>query len=281
MAIRKVVVLGSGTMGNGITQVIAQAGYQVTMHDIDETIVNRGLQKIEKSLSRFVEKNVISPEEKVNILSRIKTTTALDIVKDADLVIEAVPEQLDLKVKIFAELDQLAPSHTIFASNTSSLPITAIAAATKRPSQVIGIHFMNPVPLMKGVELIKGRSTSQETIDVVVEFTKSIKKVPVVAQDYAGFITSRILNNYLNEAAYTVMDGNTPKDVDDGMVYCTNMPQGPCALMDLVGIDIIVFVLGILEEEFGPRFKAAPILKQMVRAGHLGRKTGRGFYQYS
>jgi 3-hydroxybutyryl-CoA dehydrogenase len=183
-------------------------------------------------------------------------------------------------VKIFKDVDKLAPDYAILASNTSSLPITAIAAATKRPHQVVGMHFMNPVPIMKGVELIRGRVTSQETIDSAVDFTKSINKVPVVAQDYAGFITSRILNAYLNEAAYTVMDGNTPKDVDDAMVYCTNMPQGPCALMDLVGIDVIVFVLGILEDEFGPKFKSAPLLRQMVRAGHLGRKTGQGFYTY-
>jgi len=278
--INKVVVLGAGTMGNGIVQVTAQAGYQVTMRDVSDDMLANGMKTIEKSLSKLVAKNKITDEEKANILGRITTTTSMDAVSDADLIIEAVPEQLDLKVKVFEELDKLAPAHAILGSNTSSLPITAIAAATKRPEQVAGIHFMNPVPIMKGVELIKGRVTSQETIDTAVEFTKSLGKVPTVAVDYAGFITSRILNIYLNEAAYCVMDGNTPKDVDDAMIYCTNMPQGPCALIDLVGVDIIVFVLGILEEEFGPKFKVAPLLKQMLRAGHLGRKTGQGFYKY-
>lgn len=278
--IKKVVVLGAGTMGNGIVQSVAQAGYQVAMRDINDEVLAKGLKTIEKSLTKLAQKNKISEEEKNNVLGRITTSISMDVVSDADLVIEAVPEILELKVKIFEELDKLAPSHAVLGTNTSSLPITAIAAATKRPEQVVGTHFMNPVPLMRGVELIKGRVTSQETIDTALEFTKSLNKVPTVAVDYAGFITSRILNIYLNEAAYCVMDGNTPKDVDDGMIYCTNMPQGPCALMDLVGIDVIVFVLGILEEEFGPKFKVAPLLKQMVRAGHLGRKTGQGFYKY-
>ncbi|HBY05257.1 MAG TPA: 3-hydroxybutyryl-CoA dehydrogenase [Desulfotomaculum sp.] len=280
MKISKVVVLGTGTMGNGIIQVVAQSGYQVTMEDINDSLLSQAQQKIEKSLSKLVEKNKISIEEKENTLSRINSATSLDVVSDADLVIEAVPEKPDLKAEIFKQLDKLAPSHAILASNTSSLPITAIAAVTKRPEQVVGMHFMNPVPVMKGVELIRGRVTSQETIDSAIEFVRSINKFPVVAEDYAGFITSRILNAYLNEAAYTVMDGNTPKDVDDAMVYCTNMPQGPCALMDLVGIDTIVYILDILETEFGPKFKAAPLLRQMVRAGHLGKKTGRGFYEY-
>ena len=230
---------------------------------------------------RLEKKEVISPGEGANILARVTFGSSLEATSEADLVIEAVPERLDLKTKIFKDLDRLAPEHAILASNTSSLPITAIAAATKRPHNVVGMHFMNPVPVMKGVELIKGRLTSEETINTSVEFVKSLKdKVPVVALDYAGFITSRIFNAYLNEAACTVQDGNNPKDVDDGMVYCTNVPMGPCAMMDLVGVDVVVFVLGILEEEFGPKFKAAPLLKQMVNAGHLGRKTGQGFYKY-
>lgn len=278
--INKVVVLGAGTMGNGIVQVTAQAGYQVVMRDVSDDVLAKGMKTIEKSLSKLVEKNKISDEEKTNILGRITTTTSMDAVSDADLIIEAVPERLDLKVQVFEEIDKLAPAHAVLGSNTSSLPITAIAAATKRPEQVAGIHFMNPVPMMKGVELIKGRVTSQETIDAAVEFTKSLNKVPTVAVDYAGFICSRVLQAYVNEAAYAVMDGNSPKDVDDTMIYCASMPMGPCALMDLIGIDVCVSVLGILEEEFGPKFKAAPLLKQMVHAGHLGRKTGQGFYKY-
>lgn len=280
MKIARVAVVGAGTMGSGIVQVVAQAGYRVSMLDVSESALTRGCQIIEKNLLRLEEKSKLSAEEKTNILARITPGGSLDAVAEADLVIEAAVEQLDVKVQIFRDLDRLAPQHAILASNTSSLPITAIAAATRRPHNVLGMHFMNPVPVMKGVELIKGRLTTEETVNTTAEFCKSINKVSVVAQDYAGFITSRILNAYLNEAAYTVMDGNTPKDVDDAMVYCTNMPQGPCALMDLVGIDVIVYVLGILEEEFGPKFKPAPLLKQMVRAGQLGRKTGQGFYQY-
>ncbi len=280
MKIGRVAVVGAGTMGLGIVQVVAQAGYSVNMLDVSESALARGRQIIEKNLLRLEEKSKLSAEEKTNILARITPGSSLDAVAEADLVIEAAVEQLDVKVQIFRDLDRLAPQHAILASNTSSLPITAIAAPTRRPHNVLGMHFMNPVPVMKGVELIKGRLTTEETVNTAVEFCKSINKVSVVAQDYAGFITSRILNAYLNEAAYTVMDGNTPKDVDDAMVYCTNMPQGPCALMDLVGIDVIVYVLGILDEEFGPKFKPAPLLKQMVRAGQLGRKTGQGFYQY-
>lgn len=280
MKIGRVAVVGAGTMGLGIVQVVAQAGYSVNMLDVSESALARGRQIIEKNLLRLEEKSKLSAEEKTNILARITPGSSLDAVAEADLVIEAAVEQLDVKVQIFRDLDRLAPQHAILASNTSSLPITAIAAATRRPHNVLGMHFMNPVPVMKGVELIRGRLTAAETVNTAVEFCKSINKVPVVAQDYAGFITSRILNAYLNEAAYTVMDGNTPKDVDDAMVYCTNMPQGPCALMDLVGIDVIVYVLGILDEEFGSKFKPAPLLKQMVRAGQLGRKTGQGFYQY-
>jgi 3-hydroxybutyryl-CoA dehydrogenase len=279
MDIKNVVVLGGGTMGNGITQVIAQAGYQVAMRDVDNEILDRAMKTIGKSLEKLENKGSIK-ESKDNIIKRINPTTDIEVVKDADYVIEAVPEKLDLKQDIFKKLDELCPPHTILGTNTSSLPITAIASVTRRPDKVIGTHFMNPVPVMKGVELVKGRMTSDETLDTTKKFMDSIGKKAIVAVDYAGFITSRLLNAYLNEAAYAVMDGNSPKDVDDAMVYCTNMPIGPCALLDLVGIDVVVYVLGILEEEFGERFKAAPLLKQMVRAGHLGRKARKGFYEY-
>ncbi|HBW37697.1 3-hydroxyacyl-CoA dehydrogenase family protein [Desulfosporosinus sp. BICA1-9] len=280
MTITRVAVVGAGTMGAGIAQVAAQTGHSVNLLDVNESVLARARQVIEQSLLRLEKKGSISAGEGKNVLARITLGSSLEVVSDSDLVIEAVPEQLDLKAKIFRDLDRLAPEQAILASNTSSLPITAIAAVTKRPRNVIGMHFMNPVPVMKGVELIKGRLTSEETISASIEFIKILGKVPFVALDYAGFISSRILNAYLNEAAYTVQDGNNCKDVDDGMVYSTNVPLGPCALMDLVGIDVVVFVLGILEEEFGPKFKAAPLLKQMVNAGQLGRKTGQGFYKY-
>lgn len=280
MKIEKVAVVGAGTMGAGIAQVVAQAGKSVRLLDLNESVLARARQVIEQSLARLEKKGTISADEGKKVLARITLGSSLEAVADVDLVIEAVPEQLELKGKIFRDLDRLAPEHAILASNTSSLPITAIAAATKRPQNVIGLHFMNPVPVMKGVEIIKGRLTSEATINSSVEFIKLLGKVPFVALDYAGFISSRILNAYLNEAAYTVQDGNNCEDVDNGMVYSTNVPLGPCALMDLVGIDVVVFVLGILEEEFGPRFKASPLLKQMVNAGQLGRKTGQGFYKY-
>lgn len=280
METRTVTVLGAGTMGRGIAQVTAQAGFEVYLRDIDDAILESAVKEIRNSLSRLVKKGELSNEDGDGALQRIKTTTSFDVVADSDFVIEAVTEKLELKAKIFSELDTLVKPHIVLATNTSSLPITAVAAATSRPERVIGMHFMNPVPVMRGVELVKGRLTSEKTTDEAVNFTRKIGKTPVIAVDYAGFITSRVLNAYLNEAAYSVMDGNTPKDVDDAMVYCTNMPIGPCALMDMVGIDVIVYVLNILEEEFGPKFKSAPLLKQMVYAGHLGRKSGHGFYSY-
>ncbi|MFZ3102972.1 MAG: 3-hydroxyacyl-CoA dehydrogenase family protein [Desulfitobacteriaceae bacterium] len=273
-------MLGSGTMGNGITQAVAQAGYTVVMRDMEQSFLDRGMQTITKSLGKFVDKGKLNAAQRDEILSRISTSIDMEVVSDADLVIEAVPEKLELKLAIFRELDRLCKDGAILGSNTSSLPITEIGAATKRPENVIGMHFMNPVPVMRGVEIVKGRATAEEIVEIVTAFIVSIGKEPTVAVDYAGFITSRILNSYLNEAAYTVMDGNSPENVDRGMVYCTNMPMGPCALMDMVGIDVIVYVLSILEDEFGPRFKAAPLLKQMLRANHLGVKTGQGFYKY-
>lgn len=278
--IKRVVVLGAGTMGNGISQVMAVAGYEVYMRDLDRGFLDRAMGTIAKSLDKFVQKGKITAEQRDAALTRIHPVDEFGVVSQADLVIEAVPENIELKAGIFAELDKLCPEHAILASNTSSLPITAIAAATKRPEMVIGTHFMSPVPLMSGVELVKGRLTAESTLVTIQEFIRSLGKVPVVAVDYAGFITSRLLDIYLNEAAYAVMDGNSPKDVDEAMVHCTNMPMGPCALIDLAGADVLLYVLEIMEKEFGEKFRPAPLLRQMVRAGHLGRKTGRGFYEY-
>jgi 3-hydroxybutyryl-CoA dehydrogenase len=268
-------------MGNGITQVIAQAGYEVYMRDVSQELLDRGMAVIKKSLSKFVEKGKITADAEKEILGRITPTTEFDeVVKKADLIIEAVPENIELKTKIFSELEEKCPPETLFASNTSSLPITALAAVTKRPERFLGTHFMSPVPMMGGVELVRGRMTSDETLEEIKQFIISLGKTPTVAVDYAGFVTSRLLDLYLNEAAYAVMDGNDPKEVDAGMVHCTNMPMGPCALTDMVGADVLLFVLEILEKEFGEKFRPAPLLRQMVRAGHLGRKTGRGYYIY-
>jgi len=279
--IRTIAVLGAGTMGAGIAQVCAFNGYSVNLYDVSEQIIDRSLKTINKSLERFVEKGKIEEANKKATISRITTfTDVLENISEADLVIEALPEQFDLKINVFKKIGDKVHTEVILASNTSSLPITALSMAIENHDRFIGIHFMNPVPIMKGVEVIKGRETSEETLQTVKLFVESLGKIPSIAVDYAGFITSRLLNIYLNEAALAVMDGNTPEEVDKAMVTCTNMPIGPCKLLDLVGIDVAVFVLQILEDEFGERFKCAPLLKQMARAKHLGVKTGKGFYNY-
>lgn len=281
MEIRNVFVIGAGVMGSGIAQVAAEAGYRVTMEDIGQDFINRGLDSIEKSLGRKVKKGTISEDDKASVKSRISTTTTIAGAKDADLVIEAVPEDMELKVKTFKELDNVCPEHTILASNTSTLPISALAAATKRQPKVIGIHFMNPVPVMKGVEMIRGRHTSDETFRLSKSFVQSLGKEPCEAVDYAGFIVSRILDAMLNEAFYCVMDGNKPEEVDKAMKICTNFPMGPLELSDLAGLDIVLHGLETLHGEFGDRLRPAPLLASMVRAGDLGRKTGGGFYDYT
>ena len=280
MEVNSVGVIGGGAMGSGIAQVAAQAGLRVVLVDLAPDLLGRALGNIQKSLERLEKKGSIDASKKQEALARIATSTDIKQLRDQPFIIEAVFENLDLKKRIFKELDELCPPSTILATNTSSLPVTEIASMTRRPEKVIGTHFMNPVPVMMGVEVIRGRLTSDETVETTRNFIQRLGRRPVLAVDYPGFINSRLLNIYLNEAAYTVMDGNNPKDVDDCMVYTANMSMGPCALMDLVGIDVIVNILGILREEYGEKFKVAPILRQMVRAGHLGRKTGRGFYQY-
>lgn len=276
-----VVVLGSGTMGNGIAQAVATPEEYVTyMLDVDQSALDKGLGAIRSSLQRLERKNKITPKETEAILSRIRATTDYEVVRTADMVIEAIPENLELKIEIFRKLDGLCPPHAILGTNTSSLPITAIAASTSRPEAVIGMHFMNPVSVMKGVEVIKGRTTSPETVERTVRFLERIEKIPCVATDYAGFVNSRLLNLYMNEAVMAVMDGNSPEEVDKIMIHTANMPIGPLKLLDLVGLDVHLDVMEILRNEFGDRFLVSPLTRQMVRAGHLGRKTGRGFYNY-
>ena len=282
MVISKVAVIGSGTMGTGIAQVSAQAGYEVKLRDIDESALQKALVTIEKSLERGVERQKLTSEQKEETLKRIRTTIDLkEAAQDADLIVEAIFEDLELKRKTFQELDNIAPQQAILASNTSSLPITAIAQATQRPENVIDIHFMAPVPLMKGVEVIPGLLTSEETVNQSISFVESLGKVPVRAVDYTGFAVSRILDVMLNEAVLCVMDGNKPEEIDTAMKVCTNFPMGPLELIDLVGADILLHVMESMQREFGDRCRPAPLLRKMVAAGRLGRKTGAGFYDYT
>lgn len=280
MEIKNVSVIGAGAMGSGIAQVAAQAGYNVMMEDISEEILNRALGSIDKSLGRGVQKGTIGEHDKASIMSRISTAIGLNIAENADLVIEAVPEEIELKLATFKELDSICPEHTILSSNTSALPISAMAAATNRQPRVIGIHFMMPAPIMKGVELIRGRHTSDETFQISKAFIESLGKEPCEAVDYAGFIVTRILDAMLNEAFYCVADGNKPDQVDKAMRLCCNFPMGPLELCDLVGADITLHGLETVCREFGDRLHPAPLLVSMVRSGDLGRKTGKGFYDY-
>ncbi len=279
--IRKVFVAGAGAMGNGIAQVAADNGYNVKIYDLNKELLDKAIQTIETSLQRFVKKGKKTEEEKKEILSRIIPSVDLKEAQDADYVIEAVSENLEVKKQLFKELDRTCKDEAILGSNTSSLPISAIATATNRRDKVIGTHFMNPVPLMQGVEIIPGIETSDITMNTTKEFIESLGKRPMAARDYAGFVASRILDVMLNEAVKCVMDGNKPEDIDKIMKTCCNFPMGPLELIDLAGADILLHVLETMEKEYGDRYHPAPLLKQMVRAEHLGRKTGKGFYNYS
>ena len=248
--IKNVFVMGAGTMGSGIAQVSAEAGYDVTLMDMKEEFTKAALANIERSLDRRIKRGDIKEDDKKTTLSRIKTTTTLDGANSADMVIEAIPEVLSLKLDAFRKLDSICPPHAILASNTSALPISSMAAATKRSGQVIGIHFMNPVPVMKGVEVIVGRHTSEETLKASKEFVKSLGKEPCEAKDYAGFIVSRLVDALMNEAFHCVMDGNKPEEVDKAMKFCCNFPMGPLELCDLAGADIVLHGLETMNEEF-------------------------------
>jgi 3-hydroxybutyryl-CoA dehydrogenase len=281
VVIKNVFVAGAGIMGSGIAQVTAEADYDVTLMDVKQEFVDKAIAGIEKSLDRRIKKGDIQEDDKKTAMSRIKTTLDMKDAGNADLVIEAVPEVMELKLKTFEELDKICPEHAILTSNTSSQPISALAAATGRKPKVIGIHFMNPVPVMKGVEVIPGRHTSEETLQVSKDFVKSLGKEPCEAVDYAGFALSRIIDAFMNEAFYCVMDGNKPEEVDKTMKLCANFPMGPLELCDLVGADVVLHGLEAMHQEFGDRIRPAPILISMVRSGDLGRKTGRGFYDYT
>lgn len=275
-------VIGAGQMGSGIAQVCAQAGFDVKLNDMKQEFFDRGLGVITKNLSRDVAKGRKTEEEKEAVLSRISMSLELKDAFDADLVIEAATENMDIKQSIFKELDSIAPKHTILATNTSSLPITEIAAVTQRPEQVIGMHFMNPVPVMKLVEIIRGLATNDEVYHAVEEMTLKLSKTPVEVNDFPGFISNRILLPMINEAIYALYEGVASKEaIDDVMKLGMNHPMGPLTLADFIGLDTCLSIMEILHDGLGDsKYRPCPLLRKYVAAGWLGRKTGRGFYVY-
>jgi 3-hydroxybutyryl-CoA dehydrogenase len=276
-------VIGAGTMGTGIAQTFAAYGSQVQLVDVDEAALGRGLAAIDTSLRRFVAKGKLEQRAAEETLGRIHPTTRVEDVGDAALVVEAVVEKADVKRALFARLDALAPAATILATNTSSISITAIAGATRRPAQVIGMHFMNPVPLMSLVEVIRGQETSDETTRAVCAWSESVGKTPVEASDYPGFVSNRILMPMINEAVYCLMEGvATRESIDTVMKLGMNHPLGPLALADLIGLDVCLDIMQVLQDGLGDsKYRPCPLLRRMVAAGRLGKKSGRGFYDYS
>ncbi|MFO7996867.1 MAG: 3-hydroxyacyl-CoA dehydrogenase family protein [Dehalococcoidia bacterium] len=279
---KKVCVIGSGTMGSGIAQVSAQAGYETTMVDIKQEFVDRGMNIIKTSLAKFVEKQRINQEQMNEALARLRTSIDMkDAAKDADYVVEAVFERVEIKRPIFEQLEEICPKETILASNTSALPISLFASATRRPDKVIGAHFMNPVPLMKSMEVVRSLLTSDETVKITLDFARSLGKEPVLVKDSPGFVANRIYMLTVNEAAKVLEESVASiEDVDKLMRLSFNWPMGPFELADLVGIDVVVDLLeGIYQQTGWERFKPSPLLKRMVELGYTGRKAGKGFYQ--
>jgi 3-hydroxybutyryl-CoA dehydrogenase len=275
-------VVGAGTMGNGIAQVFAQSGFDVVLHDAAPAALDRARQTIEKSLGRFVEKGRLSADDRAAALGRLRSAASLDELAGVDYVVEAVVERLDVKRAILERLDQLVRPEVVLASNTSSISITELGACTTRPGQVLGMHFMNPVPLMTLVEVIRGQATTGESMATASDLCRALGKTPIEAADYPGFIANRILMPMINEAIFAVMEGvGTPDAIDQVMKLGMNHPMGPLTLADFIGLDVCLAILNVLHDGLGdPKYRPCPLLKRMVAAGQLGRKSGRGFYSY-
>jgi 3-hydroxybutyryl-CoA dehydrogenase len=280
--IRRMAIVGAGVMGTGIAELAAAHGLEVLLVARDRDRALRALALIQARVRRRTGRGTLTTADGEALLACITSSgEGAEAVRDADLVIEAVPEVVEVKRRVLEALDRTLPRVAVLASTTSTIPISLLATATGRPERVLGMHFFNPAPVVEGVELVRGEATSEETLALGLAFVRRLGLKPVVARDRTGFITSRLIHPYLNEAAHAVMDGNAPADVDAAMVHCLRMPMGPCALMDLIGIDVVLACLESLQREYGERFVPAPLLRDMVGAGHLGRKTGRGFHVYA
>lgn len=281
MEIKKIGVIGAGTMGSGIAQVAAQSGYEVALEDISEEYVRAGFAKIKERLEKRAGEGKLESKEKDRILSNIKTTASLKDCKDADLIIEAVIEKEDIKKQIFRDLDNLCPKETVFATNTSSISITRLARITQRPERFAGMHFMNPVYIMKLVEVVKGLRTSEETVSIIMAVAEKMGKIPIVVNDFPGFVSNRILMPMINDAIYCLQEGVASREsIDNIMKLGANHPMGPLELADFVGLDICLAILEVLQAELGEKYRPCPLLRKMVSAGKLGRKSGEGFYEH-